>query len=129
MFCREFNRILVCTSDDESLPTIQELQSGLLGNEDDVDELVTVITHLLKFAIDDPGFPSQKEAVTPSGLKITDLEVTEENMSEILRIFVRARNGKDDEVCGMKIYYGYMGGNKIPVFLCLKFVMGRICSF
>ena len=85
-------------SDDESLPTIQELHSALLNDEDEVEEFVTVVTHLLKFAIDDPGFPNPKEAVTISGLKVTELEVTEENMSEVLRIFVRARNGKEDEV-------------------------------
>ena len=70
----------------------------MLNDEDEVEELVTVVTHLLRFAIDDPGFPNPKEAVTASGLKVVDLEVTEENMSEVLRIFVRARNGKEDEV-------------------------------
>ena len=77
---------------------MSELQGALLNDEDEVEEFVTVVTHLLKFATEDPGFPNPKDAVTISGLKVTEVEVTEENMSEILRLFVRSRNGKEDEV-------------------------------
>ena len=38
------------------------------------------------------------QAVTKTGQRITDIAVNDHNISEILRIFIRCRNGKEDEV-------------------------------
>ena len=42
----------------------------------------------------DPYF----KAVTTTGEKIMDVELTDHNCSEVLRIFIKARNCKDNEV-------------------------------
>ena len=38
------------------------------------------------------------KAVTTTGEKIMDVELTDHNCSEVLRIFIKARNCKDNEV-------------------------------
>ncbi|XP_064595320.1 bromodomain adjacent to zinc finger domain protein 2B-like isoform X3 [Liolophura sinensis] len=86
--------------DSTSMPNLDTLQKGLMNdNEDDVEELMSIITHLVQFAIDDPGVPNPKEALTKMGQKITDLEVTDTVVSEVLRVFVKARAGKQHELC------------------------------
>ncbi|KAK7485041.1 hypothetical protein BaRGS_00023680, partial [Batillaria attramentaria] len=48
--------------DSDSLPTLEVLQNGLLNaNEEDVEEMVTLYLHLLRFALDDLGVPNPKE--------------------------------------------------------------------
>ena len=36
--------------------------------------------------------------MTVAGEKIIDVELSDENLSELLRLFIKARNGKEDEV-------------------------------
>lgn len=48
--------------DPDSLPTLEVLQNGLLNSsEEDVEEVVTLYLHLLKFALDDLGVPNPRE--------------------------------------------------------------------
>ncbi len=43
-------------------------------------------------------FTFLSQAVTTTGEKIMDVELTDHNCSEVLRIFMKARNNKEDEV-------------------------------
>lgn len=36
--------------------------------------------------------------MSQSGQKLNDIELSDDNISELMRIFIRSRNGKDDEV-------------------------------
>ena len=48
-------------SDSESLPSLEVLQNGLLNtNDEDVEEVVTLYLHLLRFALDDLGVPNPR---------------------------------------------------------------------
>lgn len=48
--------------DEESLPTLKMLQDGLLNEtEDDVEDMLSLISHLLRYALEDPGVPNPKE--------------------------------------------------------------------
>ena len=50
-----------CWSDSESLPSLEVLQNGLLNtNDEDVEEVVTLYLHLLRFALDDLGVPNPR---------------------------------------------------------------------
>ncbi|KAK3579708.1 hypothetical protein CHS0354_025743 [Potamilus streckersoni] len=85
--------------DKTTLPTLKGLQDGVLNrSEDDNDDYLALVSHLLKYAVDDPGVPNPKEAVTKLGQKIADVEINESVVPEILRIFMVARNGKENEV-------------------------------
>ncbi|CAH1773357.1 unnamed protein product [Owenia fusiformis] len=78
-----------------TIPSLNSLQQGLLAiNDDDVAEVVSLVMHLLGIAIDDPGVPNPKEGMTALGQKIGDVILDEENLSEILRIFIKCRLGK-----------------------------------
>ena len=39
------------------------------------------------------------QAVTESGQKISEIEISDENVSEILRIFMKCRAGKESDLC------------------------------
>ncbi|GFS02191.1 bromodomain adjacent to zinc finger domain protein 2B [Elysia marginata] len=81
--------------DKSSIPTFESLERGLLNdNDDDVEEMSSLFMHLLRVALDDVGVPNPKEATTKLNQKVTEMEMTDSTMSEILRIFVLARGEK-----------------------------------
>ncbi|XP_012935525.1 uncharacterized protein LOC101848029 [Aplysia californica] len=87
---------LALNLDKSSIPTMESLERGLMNDsEDDVEEFMSLVMHLLRFALDDVGVPNPKEAMTKLNQKITEMEMTDSTMSEILRIFVRARGDKE----------------------------------
>ena len=49
--------------DAASLPNLHSLQSGLLNDEEYVEGTMSVLSHLLTFALDDPGVPTPKEVM------------------------------------------------------------------
>ncbi|XP_076455767.1 bromodomain adjacent to zinc finger domain protein 2B-like [Babylonia areolata] len=82
--------------DSESLPSLEVFQNGLMNtNEEDVEEVVTLYLHLLRFALDDLGVPNPKSAMTALNQKITDLEITDATMSEVTRLFLFAHGEKE----------------------------------
>lgn len=90
---------MITISDKDTLPSLKALQDGILGKtEEDSEDYIALVSHLLRYAINDPGVPNPKEAVTLLGQKIVDMEITDSIVSEILRIFVVARNGGSNDV-------------------------------
>ncbi|KAL8601347.1 hypothetical protein ACOMHN_054640 [Nucella lapillus] len=82
--------------DSESLPSLEVFQNGLMNrNDEDVEEVVTLYLHLLRFALDDLGVPNPKSAMTALNQKITDLEITDATMSEVTRLFLFAHSKKE----------------------------------
>ncbi|XP_067687467.1 bromodomain adjacent to zinc finger domain protein 2B-like isoform X8 [Haliotis asinina] len=85
--------------DKDSIPTMKILQNALMNdNDEDMEEFLCLMSHLVRFGLDDPGVPNPKEAVTKLNQKITDIELTDSTLTEILRIFIIARNGKKTEM-------------------------------
>ena len=54
--------------------------------------------HLLRLALEDPGIPNPKKALTHLGQKLSEIDITEHTFSEILRIYIRERNGFDEKI-------------------------------
>lgn len=78
--------------DMESLPTLNSLQSALLNEDTECEEeLLSVMTHLVVCAIEDPGVPNPLKQLTILGQNLRQADITNTNISEILRIFLRAR--------------------------------------
>jgi hypothetical protein len=74
----------------ESLPTLQSLHNAI-SQENAVeaeDELLSVITHLLVCAIEDPGIPNPNRHLTLLGQTLRQADITHQNVSEILRIYL-----------------------------------------
>lgn len=76
----------------ESLPTLQSLHDALISesNVDAEEELLSVMTHLLVCAIEDPGIPNPGRHTTLLGQSLRNADITNANLSEILRIYLYA---------------------------------------
>ena len=77
--------------DMESLPTLSDLQAAFLNDPEAEEELLSVVTHLLVCAIEDPGIPSPYKHLTILGQNLRQADITNTNVSEILRIYLMAR--------------------------------------
>lgn len=96
--------------DMESLPSLNSLQMALLNDEEAEEELLSVMTHLLVCAIEDPGIPNPARHTTLLGQSLRQADITHTNLSEILRIYlyanatgeVKALTGKNHLDCLLK---------------------------
>uniref|UniRef100_T1GSG8 DDT domain-containing protein n=1 Tax=Megaselia scalaris TaxID=36166 RepID=T1GSG8_MEGSC len=78
--------------DMESLPTLQNLHDALVSEStvDAEEELLSVMTHLLVCAIEDPGIPNPGRHTTLLGQSLRNADITNANVSEVLRIYLYA---------------------------------------
>lgn len=79
--------------DMESLPTLDSLQTALLsgeGSQDAEEEMLSVMSHLIICAIEDPGIPNPARHTTILGQSLRQADITHANLSEILRIYLYA---------------------------------------
>lgn len=77
----------------DSLPTLQSLHQALSSDgttTEAEDELISVMTHLLVCAIEDPGIPNPNRHTTLLGQSLRTADITNSNISEILRIYLYA---------------------------------------
>ncbi|XP_055641579.1 uncharacterized protein LOC129778600 isoform X3 [Toxorhynchites rutilus septentrionalis] len=80
------------TADMESLPSLQSLHSALTCENaiEAEEEMLSVMTHLLVCAIEDPGIPNPGRHTTLLGQTLRQADITHSNVSEILRIYLYA---------------------------------------
>lgn len=80
----------------ESLPTLQNFhlslcnENGSAAAADAEEELLSVVSHLLVCAIEDPGIPNPVRHTTLLGQSLRSADITNGNISEILRIYLYA---------------------------------------
>ncbi len=79
------------------IPTLNNFQQSLINTSSSRD-LNSLCQLLLRTALDDPGIPNPKKALTNLGQKLSEIDITEHTFSEILRIYIRERNGFDDKL-------------------------------
>jgi hypothetical protein len=107
---------LLSLSDMESLPTLSELQSALLNDPDAEEELLSVLIHLLVCAIDDPGIPMIHRHLTLLGQNLRQADITNTNVSEILRLYLIARGQVSSSShylnCTSNYYSSFPGGSE-----------------
>lgn len=78
--------------DMESLPSLQSLHLALTSEDslEAEEELLSIISHLLVCAIEDPGVPNPVRHTTLLGQSLRTADITNSNISEILRIYLYA---------------------------------------
>ncbi|XP_033329011.2 bromodomain adjacent to zinc finger domain protein 2B isoform X9 [Megalopta genalis] len=76
--------------DMDSLPSLKSLQLALLNDEEAEEEMLSVMTHLLVCAIEDPGIPQPARHTTGLGQSLRQADITHANISEVLRIYLYA---------------------------------------
>ncbi|XP_004466195.2 bromodomain adjacent to zinc finger domain protein 2A isoform X2 [Dasypus novemcinctus] len=74
----------------KDVPSLGVLQEGLLCQGDSVGEVQDLLVRLLKAALYDPGLPSYCQSLKILGEKVSEIPLTRENVSEILRCFLMA---------------------------------------
>ncbi|XP_014676074.1 PREDICTED: bromodomain adjacent to zinc finger domain protein 2B-like [Priapulus caudatus] len=82
--------------DDEKLPSLNTLQLGLINDEEHISELLDTVCMLLRIALRDPGIPLLPEARTIFGSSILDVTLDQDNVSELLRLYLWCKNSKTD---------------------------------
>ena len=66
-------------------------QAALLYDQEAEEELLSVIIHLVVCAIEDPGIPFFQKQLTILGQNLRQADITNTNISEVLRIYLTAR--------------------------------------
>ncbi|XP_047284122.1 bromodomain adjacent to zinc finger domain protein 2A isoform X18 [Homo sapiens] len=74
----------------KDVPSLGVLQEGLLCQGDSLGEVQDLLVRLLKAALHDPGFPSYCQSLKILGEKVSEIPLTRDNVSEILRCFLMA---------------------------------------
>ncbi|CAF0844083.1 unnamed protein product [Adineta ricciae] len=82
---------------DNLIPSLNNLQQSLTSSSSSRD-LNSLCQILLRIALEDPGIPNPKKALTNLGQKLSEIDITEHTFGEILRIYIRERNGFDDKL-------------------------------
>ena len=77
--------------DMDSLPTMDSLQAAFLYDQEAEEELLSVVIHLIVCAIEDPGIPHFLKTLTLLGQNLKQADITNTNVSEILKIYLTAR--------------------------------------
>lgn len=88
----QFITLQLSRIDMESLPSLDSLHQALVSENatEAEDELLSVMTHLLVCAIEDPGIPNPGRHTTLLGQTLRQADITHSNVSEILRIYLYA---------------------------------------
>merc|ERR1719422_893231 len=90
--------------DMESLPTMTSFQAALLNEDTETEEeLLSIMSHLVVCAIEDPGVPMPLKTLTILGQNLRQADITNTNLSEILRIFIQAR-----AMAEIKLFHGLL---------------------
>ncbi|XP_060786081.1 bromodomain adjacent to zinc finger domain protein 2B isoform X3 [Neoarius graeffei] len=88
-FLRCFGKVLHLDCSTK-LPTLHMLQAGLLNLSPSAAQLQDLLIGLLSAAVYDPGFPPGSMAKTALDEHVSSVEINQENMSEILQIYMAA---------------------------------------
>ncbi|KAF8781845.1 Bromodomain adjacent to zinc finger domain like protein [Argiope bruennichi] len=119
--------------DVDSLPTLNTLQTALLNlDEKCEDELLSIVHHLLVCAIDDPGIQHCPEAATVLGQNLKDADITNSNVSEVLRLYFIAQDKRSPmlEWLQTKPFLSLNATQKAEViaFLCDELLTSRLLT-
>ncbi|XP_051688764.1 bromodomain adjacent to zinc finger domain protein 2A isoform X2 [Oryctolagus cuniculus] len=82
----------------KDVPSLGVLQEGLLCQGDSLGEVQDLLVRLLKAALCDPGLPAYCQSLKILGEKVSEIPLTRDNVSEILRCFLMAY-GAEPALC------------------------------
>ncbi|KAL1775345.1 bromodomain adjacent to zinc finger protein domain protein 2A isoform X1 [Sigmodon hispidus] len=74
----------------KDVPSLGVLQEGLFCQGDSLGKVQDLLVRLLKAALRDPGLPSYCQSLKILGEKVSEIPLTRDNVSEILRCFLMA---------------------------------------
>lgn len=71
--------------DMESLPSMSNLQKAFLHVDENEEELLSVMSHLLVCAVEDPGMSNPNKHITAFGQTLKQADITFGSLGEVLR--------------------------------------------
>ncbi|KAM4731279.1 LOW QUALITY PROTEIN: bromodomain adjacent to zinc finger domain protein 2B-like [Anableps anableps] len=90
-FVRNFGTVLKLESNSNQL-TISNLQDGLLNIGNSLQRVLDLLVSMLSAAVCDPGIPAGHKCKTLLGDHLTNVEINQDNVSEILQIYMEAHS-------------------------------------
>ena len=123
--------------DMDSLPTLQSLHQALTAENaiEAEEELLSVMTHLLVCAIEDPGIPNPTRHTTLLGQTLKQADITHANVSEILRIYLYAvATGEVRQLSGINLERDPQRSKNADLHstdpeFCMNSSIGKNCQF
>jgi hypothetical protein len=100
----------------DSLPSLQSLHNAITQENavEAEEELLSVMTHLLVCAIEDPGIPNPNRHTTLLGQTLRQADITHQNVSEVLRIYLYAvATGEVRQQTGICMERDRAGGGRL----------------
>lgn len=84
--------------DKSQLPSLEKLQRGLLNERKFVPALTDLTKLLLTLVLEYPGLPAGQQGKTFLGQVARDLTVSDENLNELLRMFLASRDAQGKQL-------------------------------
>ncbi|KJH47457.1 Bromodomain protein [Dictyocaulus viviparus] len=115
-------RMLVSAS--SSVPSLSDLCAGLVGDVEHFDTVLQLTLSLFRLSLEYPGLPSGgKRSRTRLGQTVSELGVTEQNYSELMRMFLASRDSHGEKLSHLLVTRSFseLSGEEkaaILAFLC-----------
>ncbi|KAK5970142.1 Methyl-CpG binding domain protein [Trichostrongylus colubriformis] len=120
-FVNNFNRVLEI--DPASLPSLSGFCAGLVGDVEHFGKVLQLTRSLFRLTLEYPGLPSGKRGKTRLGQTLSEVGVTEQNYSELMRIFLSTRDSHGKKLSHLLVgrTFAELAGEEkasILAFLC-----------
>ncbi|XP_027877716.1 bromodomain adjacent to zinc finger domain protein 2B-like isoform X3 [Xiphophorus couchianus] len=127
-FIRNFGAVLKLGLNSNQI-TISDLQDGLLNIGNSLQKVQDLLVSMLSAAVCDPGVPAGHKCKTLLGDHLTNVEINQDNVSEILQIYMEAHS-EHTEVAALahsletKAFQAHSPSDKAAM---LAFLVNELC--
>uniref|UniRef100_A0A096M282 Bromodomain adjacent to zinc finger domain 2B n=1 Tax=Poecilia formosa TaxID=48698 RepID=A0A096M282_POEFO len=127
-FIRNFGAVLKLGLNSNQI-TISDLQDGLLNIGNSLQKVQDLLVSMLSAAVCDPGIPAGHKCKTLLGDHLTNVEINQDNVSEILQIYMEAHS-EQSEVAALahsletKAFQAHSPSDKAAM---LAFLVNELC--
>ncbi|XP_043988054.1 bromodomain adjacent to zinc finger domain protein 2B isoform X2 [Gambusia affinis] len=127
-FIRNFGAVLNLGLNSNQI-TISDMQDGLLNIGNSLQKVQDLLVSMLSAAVCDPGIPAGCKCKTLLGDHLTNVEINQDNVSEILQIYMEAHS-EQTEVAALahsletKAFQAHSPSDKAAI---LAFLVNELC--
>ncbi|KAL6725591.1 hypothetical protein Aduo_007632 [Ancylostoma duodenale] len=89
--------------DRSTLPSLGAFCAGLVGDAKHFDKVIHLTQSLFRLSLEYPGLPAGKRGRTRLGQTISELGVTNENYSELMRMFLGTRDSQGQKLSDLLV--------------------------
>ncbi|EPB80343.1 Methyl-CpG binding domain protein [Ancylostoma ceylanicum] len=93
--------------DRSTLPSLGAFCAGLVGDANHFDKVIQLTQSLFRLSLEYPGLPAGKRGRTRLGQTISELGVTNENYSELMRMFLATRDSQGQKLSDLLVEHSF----------------------